>query len=325
MTNPSKTPDRNQNGGGGEHLDDAFQPSSMFEFAESETTAMEPKMQQLTNTNKPGQFEPVGYRRTAQRPFDYGAASKQLAPPTTLQQTQEPMFVTPREVLHNSPPPRRVTYMPRLGEDQDSEMQRQARGVEDEDADADHESITEEEWRAHEFQDQMADAEQVAAEPQQEQQEQIEENQPEVPDADSSGTHAMPVKLSDDEEHEQDDSDLSDEDDSADEPTPAPPTQPPSSMKRPRSPAPALGGTYTYKGATYVIQGDEPEEWLRGESTGSKRQKTSVAGAKKAPVPAKGGVAYKKKKANKEEAELEDDGDAESDEDFDPDAMDLDD
>ncbi|SMY26563.1 unnamed protein product [Zymoseptoria tritici ST99CH_1A5] len=313
MTNTTKTPDRNQNGGGSEHLDDTFQPSSLYEFDESDT----PQMHRLTDTNMQGLFEPVGYRRTAQRPFDYGAASKQLAPPTTLQQTQEPMFVTPREVLHNSPPPRRVTYMPRFGEDQDSEMQRQAQGVEDEDADADHESITEEEWRAHEFQDQMADAEEVAAEPQQEQQEQIEENQPEVPDKAGFNNHV--VQLSDD------DSDLSDGDNPADEPTSAPPTQPASSKKRPRSPAPAVGGTYTYKGATYVIQGDEPEEWLRGESTGKKRQKTSVAVAKKAPVPTKGGVAYEKKSADKKEAELEDDGDDDSDEDFDPDAMDLDD
>ncbi|SMR55760.1 unnamed protein product [Zymoseptoria tritici ST99CH_1E4] len=313
MTNPSKTPDRNQNGGGNEHLDDAFQPSSLYEFDESDT----PQMHRLTNTNMQGLFEPVGYRRTAQRPFDYGAASKQLDPSKNHQQTQRPVCVNPREVLHNSPPPRRVTYMPKPVEQQGNQTQEQVQDAEDEDADADHESITEEEWRAHEFQDQMADAGEVAAEPQQEQQEQIEENQPEVPDKAGFNNHV--IQLSDD------DSDLSDEDDSADEPTPAPPTQPPSSMKRPRSPAPALGGTYTYKGATYVIQGDEPEEWLRGESTGSKRQKTSVAGAKKAPVPAKGGVAYKKKSADKEEAELEDDGDDDSDEDYDPDALDLDD
>ncbi|SMR58132.1 unnamed protein product [Zymoseptoria tritici ST99CH_3D1] len=321
MTNPTKTPDRNQNGGGSEHLDDAFQPSSLYEFDESDT----PQMHRLTNTNMQGLFEPVGYRRTAQRPFDYGAASKQLAPPTTLQQTQEPMFVTPREVLHNSPPPRQVTYMPPAAVNQGNEVHEQIQDLEDEDADAEHESITDEEWRAHEFQDQMADAEEVPAEPQQEQEQQLGETQPEAPDAGSSGTHAVPIELSDDVYSEQGGSDLSDEDGHSHKFTPATPTEPVSSKKRPRSPAPAIGGTYTYKGATYVIQGDEPEGWLRGESTGKRRQKTSIAVAKKAPGPAKGGVAYKKKKANKEEAELEDDGDAESDEDFDPDAMDLDD
>ncbi|KJX94326.1 hypothetical protein TI39_contig4202g00046 [Zymoseptoria brevis] len=291
MTNPTRTPDRNEAGGGGEHLDDAFRPSSMFEFAEFETLAMKPNIQQLTNTNRPGQFEPVGYRLASQRPFDYGAASKQLDPSNTHKQTERP---------------------------------EQVQDAEDEDADADHESITEEEWRAHEFQDQMTDVEDHTAGAHQGHEEQIEEPQLAAPDADSSGTQAQPTELSDDADSKQDDSELSDEEDPADKPTPAPSTQPASSKKRPRSPAPAIGGTYTYKGATYVIQGHEPDEWLRGQSTGHKRQKTSIAVAKNVPVPAKG-VAYKKKKANKEEAEVEDDGDDESDEDFDPDAMDLDD